>query len=223
MNRREFVGHQVASLAMSKPDAEALWTAEVRNPARARRGTGDNLRLAVQDIPKTRVSSGVAYSRSLCREAPLDLASSSSASQLDQVATALNPAALPAIGSDTFAVVDRSGLAYAAAVASVGQSDPLGQLAVAASQVGTTALTDVMVDPPQLAAIMEGSPPRDSRRSLKAAPSDPAAPKPASRAAELQAARTAPGLFGSGCQFWRFFGQEPPSTAIVQNSAGPSD
>lgn len=51
LTREEFVGHHMVRLGLSRPEAEARWSAEVRNPTRARRGPPENCRLAVQAPP----------------------------------------------------------------------------------------------------------------------------------------------------------------------------
>ena len=188
LNKAEFVGHCVSVLGQSRAEGEAAWLSEVRDPARAKRGQGDTLRMAVQLPPRTEASSSIAVSREVTREAHVGLTGPDATLRLGQLQACIVPGALPAFSEDTFAAIDRSGLQYGAASSSCGTADPLAQLT--AANVGATSLKEVAEQSPQMAAILAPPPPTAIRRPLQAAPSDPDAVVAASKREESLAART---------------------------------
>ena len=191
MNKDEFIGHQITVLGHSRADGEATWNRELRNSQRAKRGTGTDLRLAVQGIPKTVASSGVTMNRSLSQSSVLDFSGKDGEARLAQVSETLAPAALPDLGSsEVFSAMDRTALGFGAASSSSGQSNPLAHLS--AGSGGRTGVAELASTPAPLLALQAASvaetPSRTSRR-LKGHASDPRA-APISKADEAKSTRS---------------------------------
>ena len=189
MNKDEFVGHQITVLGQSRADGEAFWHKEVRNPQRAKRGSGGDLRLAVQAIPRTEATIGVVMTRSLGHAMEVDLSGRDGEARPSQIGETMAPAALPDLASsDAFSAMDRSGFAFGAASSSSGQSNPLSHLS--AGSAGRTFLGDLARPSVPLLALGGAETPRRTTRKLRGQLSDPGTVSAGTRAEATMRTRT---------------------------------